>query len=113
MIDILWGGSSLNPELHAAMIAYADEKIGGNGLGFGNCKTLAAFDDGELLGVVVFHNCQPQAGVIEITAASESKRWLARRVLDRIFTYAFVDAGCQLVVAVSYTHLTLPTTPYV
>jgi RimJ/RimL family protein N-acetyltransferase len=99
LIDILWGGPSLNPELHAAMISYADDKIGGYGLGFGNCKTMAAFDGGQLLGVVVFHNWQPQTGVIEITAASESKRWLARRVLDRIFRYAFVDAQCQLVVA--------------
>lgn len=99
MRHVLWAGDALQPELHAAMIAYVDERIEGRGRGFGNCKTMGVFDDDDILGVIVFHNWNPEAGVIEISAAADSPRWLNRWVLDRIFGYAFDDVGCQLVVA--------------
>jgi RimJ/RimL family protein N-acetyltransferase len=85
--------------LHVAACAYVDERIGGTGLGFGNAKSMTVFDGDQLLGSIIFHNWSPQAGVIEISAAADSPRWLARKVLDRIFRYVFDDVGCQLCVA--------------
>lgn len=99
MIEILWGGSRLNPEVHEASVAYVDERIGGGGRGFGLCKTMTVLEDGEPLGVVVFHNWNPEAEVIEISAAADSRHWLTRKTLNRIFSYAFDDCGCQMVVA--------------
>lgn len=49
--------------------------------------------------VVLFHNWDPGAGVVEITAASDSKRWLTRPVLLELFSYPFDRLGCQAVVA--------------
>jgi RimJ/RimL family protein N-acetyltransferase len=97
MIDVLWGGSKLSPELHAAAVAFVDSEIG-NGLGFGNCKTMSVFEDGDLLGAAVFHNWEPQAGVIEISAAATDRRWLSRPVLQSMFAYPFESVGCQMVV---------------
>ncbi|WP_437352689.1 GNAT family N-acetyltransferase [Neorhizobium petrolearium] len=99
MIEIMWGGSALNPELHAAMVSYVDERIGNSGRGFGHCKTMGVFENGDVLGVIVFHNWNPESQVIEISAAADSPRWLRPTVLNRIFRYAFDDIGCQLVVA--------------
>jgi RimJ/RimL family protein N-acetyltransferase len=56
-------------------------------------------DSGRLLGVVVFHNWDYDHGVIEISAASESPRWLTRTVLREIFQVCFDQKGCQLVCA--------------
>jgi RimJ/RimL family protein N-acetyltransferase len=56
-------------------------------------------DDGRLLGVVVFHNWDYDHGVIEISAASESPRWLTRAALRQIFETCFDQHGCQLVCA--------------
>lgn len=99
MTEIIFAGSSIHPELHGRMIQFADQIIGCHGRGFGECATMGVFSDDTLIGVVVFHNWQPEAGVIEFSAASTTPKWLRRHVLDRIFTWAFIDRGCQMIVA--------------
>lgn len=99
MTDIIFAGSVMYPELHGRLVDFADRVIGCHGRGFGECATMGVFDGDALVGVVVFHNWQPEAGVIEISAASTTPRWLRRHVLDRIFTWVFIDRECQMVVA--------------
>lgn len=99
MTEIIFAGSVVHPELHRQLVEFADRVIGCHGRGFGECATMGVFNDDALIGVVVFHNWQPEAGVIEISAASTTPKWLRRHVLDRIFTWAFVDRECQMVVA--------------
>jgi RimJ/RimL family protein N-acetyltransferase len=65
---------------------------------FGNCTTMGVLLDKKLVAVVVFHNWQPNAGVIELSAAAISKRWLNRRVLRAIFRYCFERVEAQIVV---------------
>ncbi|MCH4542715.1 GNAT family N-acetyltransferase [Ochrobactrum sp. A-1] len=98
-MNIVWGDSS-NPLLRAHLCAFVDKQIGGSGLGFGDSAVAMGVseDDGRLAGAVVFHNYEPRAGVIEMSAASLSRRWLNRPVLQRMFDYVFDDAGCQMVV---------------
>jgi len=75
------------------------EKIPGAHLGFGNCQVMAVADrEGRLCAGVVFHNWSPRAGVIEMTVAASDRRWMSRRVITEAFAYAFVEAGCQMVV---------------
>lgn len=59
---------------------------------------LVILDKNNLLCTLVYHNYEPDAGVIEITGASVSPRWLTRSVLHRMFAYPFEELGCQLVV---------------
>jgi RimJ/RimL family protein N-acetyltransferase len=54
---------------------------------------------GKIVAAVLFHNWDKGAGVIEISAASDNKRWLSRAVLLELFSYAFNRLGCQAVVA--------------
>ncbi len=70
----------------------------GAGRDFGNCQGLAVMEDGERICGVIYHNYEPNAGVIEISAGSTSKRWLTRETLRVMFSYPFEEAGCQVIV---------------
>lgn len=67
--------------------------------GFGECQAVGFLDgDGKLVAGVVYHQYQPEQGVIEISAASTCRNWLNRARLAEIFDYPF-RIGCRLVVA--------------
>ena len=64
-------------------------------------NTLNAFgvaENGALIGGTVFHNHYPKEGVVEMSSAGISPRWLAARMIRTIFTYAFDLLECQMVV---------------
>lgn len=65
------------------------ERIPGCERGFGPCTAMAVRDGDKPLGAVVFHNWCPEAGVIEMSSAADSPRWLTRRSLYAIHSYAF------------------------
>lgn len=52
----------------------------------------------QIEGLVAFHNYDPAAGTMEISAAAETPRWLNRRVLKEIFGYIFDQCDCQAAV---------------
>lgn len=54
-------------------------------------------DENNLCGGFYYHDYDPDAGVIEISAAATDKRWLTRRTLYSLFSYPFNELGCQLV----------------
>jgi RimJ/RimL family protein N-acetyltransferase len=87
------------PGAKDAVVRFVGAMIPGGNRGFGECVALAVLaDDGRMVSGVLFHNWNPEHGVIEMSAASVEKRWLTRPVLWAMFNYAFNDAGCQLVV---------------
>lgn len=55
--------------------------------------------DGVLAAGLVFHNWEPDAGVIEVSAAAADRRWLTRSVATFAMTYAFQGCACQMVMA--------------
>lgn len=65
--------------------------------GFGEC-TFLTFGDPIVAGVV-YHNYCPEAGVIELSAASVDRKWLTKDRLRQIYGYPFDQIGCQMVVA--------------
>lgn len=66
--------------------------------GFGECQAIGFERDGDLVAGIVYHNWNPESGVIEISAASTCRNWLSRDSLAEIFGYPF-RIGCRLVVA--------------
>jgi len=52
----------------------------------------------QVIGACLFHNWQPDDGVIELTSASTSANWLSRPVLQAMFGYAFNTLACQAAV---------------
>lgn len=59
---------------------------------------MAVAEGGAVIGACLFHNWQPDEGVIELTSASVSPRWLNRPVLRAMFGYAFDTLKCQAAV---------------
>ena len=67
---------------------------------FGRCQTMAVMNrDGGMVAGIVFHNWNPTAGVMEVSAASINPKWATREVLQCGFGYVFDRAGCQMAVA--------------
>ena len=67
--------------------------------GFGECRTLGVHDGKKIVAGVVFHNWQPEDGVIEISSAATTARWMTRPIVRLAFGYAFDALGCRVVVA--------------
>ncbi|WP_434286303.1 hypothetical protein [Celeribacter sp. SCSIO 80788] len=54
---------------------------------------------GNVVAGIVFHNWEPETGIVEISGASENPRWFTRRVINAALTYAFDGLKCQMIVA--------------
>lgn len=85
---------------HSAVVAdFVSKIIPGADRGFGASTAMGVIDDGgKLVAGLVYHNWYPETGVIEISVASITKRWLTRTVLRAIFAYPFDQLDIQLVV---------------
>lgn len=59
---------------------------------------MGVFSRDQLVAGTLYHNWQPETGVIELTSASLEKRWLTRPVINAMFELPFQRLGCQMVV---------------
>lgn len=91
MIDLLYGHNE-------AVAQWVAERIDGCERGFDKPVAIGVVEDERLIGGTVFTNWNPEAGVIEMSSAGTSPRWLQARMLRAIFSYPFDQIGCQLVV---------------
>lgn len=90
-----------NDDVAQWIAAKLDEKS------FGNCHAMGVLHDGELVAGVVYHQYSPEAGVIQMSAAAITAKWMTRPVLWEMFDYPFNRAKCQLcVLRVSETNHT-------
>jgi len=94
---IVWG-TSKTPEIRDGLVQFVGSRIEGGERGFGECVAMGVIDGDELLGAVIYHNYNPESGVIEISGASTHSRWLTRGVLWAMYNYPFNEIGCQMVV---------------
>ncbi len=62
-----------------------------------NYSTMAVAEDGKLIAGTIYHNWQPDTGVIELTSYSTSKKWLTRKVIHAMMHAPFKRLGCQLI----------------
>lgn len=68
--------------------------------GFGPNASMGFHDrNGDLVAGVVFHNWQPEYGVIEVSAAALSPKWLTRARMNTVAEYVFDGIECRMVVA--------------
>lgn len=68
--------------------------------GFEPCVGLGVLRrDKKLVAGLVFHNWEPEAGLIEVSGAAIDPRWMTRTVMNEALGYAFDVAGCQMVFA--------------
>lgn len=96
-MNIIWGGAG-NPATNQAIADFVAGHIDGCERGFADFTTMGVTEGDMLIAGVVYHNYVPEAGVIELSSASISKRWLTRPVLKAMFGYPLDEIGCQMVV---------------
>lgn len=60
--------------------------------------SMGVFEDGDLIAGTLYHNYYPDYGIIELSSASISKRWLTKPVINAMFFMPFVRLGCQMIV---------------
>ena len=94
MILWAWPGDAL----YAPLVDFITTRIWGQPKDMTDGTVLAVAEDNRIIGACLFHNWQPDEGVIELTSASISPRWLSRPVLRVMFGYAFDQLGCQAAV---------------
>lgn len=94
-MKIIWGGAG-NPATNQMVADFVSCHIEGCERGFSAFTTMGVIDNDTLVAGVVFHNYAPEAGVIELSAASTSRRWLTRPVLKAMFGYPLDEIGCQM-----------------
>lgn len=91
-MKVVWG--------HAEIVVPFVMRLTGLTRDFGPCVTAAVVsENNELVAGVVFHNWNPEAGVIEASAAAVNPKWAQRGVLKELTDYVFKRAGCQMLVA--------------
>jgi len=95
-VKLVWGGPRA-PEVNEALARFVAVRIGAD-RGFGPCATLGGIDGETITAAVVFHNWQPEEGVMELSSASDTKRWLTRPMINAMFGFCFGECGCQLAV---------------
>ena len=89
----VWGHSDVAIEFCRKMIPGCER-------GFGKAQGLCVIDqDLRLVGAVVFYDWDPDAGVMQLSAAATTPRWLTRGVMNATFDYVFRICGCQMVFA--------------
>jgi hypothetical protein len=76
--------SRLIPELHGRSLARSSKAFG------------VVNKQGELIAGMVYHNWDPEAGVIEMSGAAIDPRWLNVETLRRMYTYPYLGLGCQM-----------------
>lgn len=89
------------------MIPFFDDRVAGwvarniEGCerGFGECRALGVAHKGDLVAGLVFHNWEPENGLIEISAAATHRGWMTRQVVNTAMEYVFDGLHCQAVVA--------------
>jgi RimJ/RimL family protein N-acetyltransferase len=70
-----------------------------HGRTFDHAKAIGVMDDDRLIAGIVYHNWEPEAGIIEIsTAALPGSGWYTRETMARMYQYPFQDISCQMVV---------------
>lgn len=96
-MEIIWGTT---PELNQFYRGWCALRVFNNQASeFDRAyKCFGVHNKGRLVAVVVYHNWDVDAGVVEISGAADSKLWLTRPVIQTLYDYAFVDLKCQMIV---------------
>lgn len=93
-----WVMADEGDALYAPLVQFITTLIWGSPRDMTDGTVMAVTEGNEVIAAILFHNWQPDEGVVEMTAASVSARWLSRPILRRIFEFAFKGLRCQLAV---------------
>lgn len=94
----VWASHTRNTLLHDKFCEFAALRIWGAVRPFPMATTMAVVEGKTVRAVMVFYDYDKDAGVIQISGAADTPRWLTRAVLHEMFSFPFDGLGCQAVV---------------
>jgi RimJ/RimL family protein N-acetyltransferase len=97
LFDIIWCHHDEKPEFYRALEGFVSERIWGYFREFGVGRAMVVADKGKIIAALIYNNYDPHTGVIEISGAADTPRWLAKHVLREMFDFPFKRLGCQAV----------------
>jgi RimJ/RimL family protein N-acetyltransferase len=98
MITTCYFHPSINPVENAKVGSFVSNLIWQGKQYIEGFVSMAVFDDAELIAGTLYHNHYPENGIIELTSASLSRRWLTRPVVKAMFSLPFDFLDVQMVV---------------
>jgi RimJ/RimL family protein N-acetyltransferase len=90
----IWSSTGL---FYSALERFLATRIWGKEIALPKGTAMGLARGRKIVAAILFNNYQPEAGTIELTAASDDPRWLTRQTLMEIFGYAFGQVGVQAV----------------
>ena len=98
MIRYAYHSSQHGPEANAQCAGFVSQMIWGDGRGFTPHMAMAVIEGETLIAATIYHNMDPDAGVIELSSGAYSKRWLQPHIIRAMFWLPFEFLKCQMVV---------------
>lgn len=93
-----WANHATDPPLNDRLCEFVSKRIWGGIRPFPQSTTMAVVDDTDtVVAVMVFYDYDAAAGVIQISGAADTPRWLTRPILRQMFAFPFDELGCQAV----------------
>lgn len=77
---------------------FVSRLIWGDERDFGPHSSMGVYEDGTLIAGTVYHNWHESTGVMELSSASTSRRWLQPKVINAMFSFPFDLMDAQMVV---------------
>lgn len=84
--------------LNAEVAAFVRERVPAAASGWTGFTTIGFLQGDRLIAGIVYHDWDQQWGVVQMSAAADSPRWLTRDTLRAIFGFPFDELGCRNVV---------------
>ncbi len=94
----IWAHWRDTPDRYAAICDFVSFRVWGESRDFGKGTALGVFDHGVMVAGVIYHNFDRRSGVIEMSSAADTPRWMPRPILWAMFDYPFNQMECQSVV---------------
>ncbi|MBL0848965.1 MAG: hypothetical protein EU981_02580 [Candidatus Liberibacter ctenarytainae] len=96
-MEIIWGGARA-PKVNYFIADFVAKRIKNCENGWDKFVSLGFLKDESLIAGVIYHNYCPTAQVIELSGASDDKRWLTSKSIKQIYHYPWNELKCQAVV---------------
>ena len=94
----VYASQSHLPELNAQTGAFVSQMCFGAPGQIERFCSMAVLHGEQLVAGTLYHNWQPESGVVELSSASTDRRWLTKPVVRAMFHMAFDMIGAQMAV---------------
>lgn len=88
----------LHPLENAEVGEFVSRQIWGQPGQIADYSTMAVYEDDRLVAATAYHNWHPESGIIELSSASTTRKWLTKPVIRAMFRAPFDILKCQMVV---------------